>query len=149
MILTTIWDDPNTLWFWNINSIPCIEPSFPVLDHSTTHPACLCPHHLAVVACLVWEAVPGNTAHWEDVNLVVPRIDCLSPILYSFSCIEGLVKILSHLESTNSSTVCAVMAKLALVRMPLGHAGQLLVPLQLLHITGWRLACRPNCNPGP
>jgi len=102
---------------------PCIEPSFPVLDHPTPHPGGLGPHHLAVVPCLVGEAVPGHAAHRKDVDFIEPRIYCLSPIFSSFSRVEGLIKILSYFEPTNSSTIWTVVVELALVCMSLGHAG--------------------------
>jgi len=127
----------------------CIESSFLVAYHSASYFARFCPNHLAVVPCFMRKAVTGNTACRKAFDLVEPGVDCFPPVLASFPGAEGLIEILSNLKSVDPPAVRTVMAELALVCVPLGHPGKLLVPLQLLHVACRGLTSQPSSDSGP
>ena len=122
---------------------PGEEPAPGELCHAAAQAGGGGPHHLCVVTGVGAELVVGHTGLGgrEQGYFSVPRLHRLRPLggEVARSVVEGLVEVLTHPEPLDLPAVRTVVAEHALVRQPLGHHTQLIVPLQLHHIGGRRL----------
>ena len=93
------------------------------------------------------EGVGGDARGGQQLDLIEPGLDGTNPVCSRLRprC-ERLVEVLPDGEPPDSTTLGAVVGKVALVRQSLGDAGQLGVPLQLTHVCRWWKPRQPTCN---